>query len=236
MRPWDLKNWSIWDWIGVASLVLGALVLALNTALKDAPVLASNLPDFLGSSLWGYIPLLLLLFGLLVILVRAKLSTPPIVAERNTGLGVDTPFQMGFEPPTEFKLLPQHFTVDLTAQLPYVEARFFVVSFLVQPIVLTNVKLTLRVLNSSPLEAIPLLQDDFRVQPKDARIVVFRRNLTDPEIRNLPWRGGWESGSFELFAKATARDKTLTYGPVGSMAIDGMVRMAAPQPPPRERI
>lgn len=233
MRGLDIKNWSLWDWIGGASLVLAALVLALNAALKDAPALASKLPDFLGSSLWAYMPLVLVLITLLAILVRAKLNSRSAVMEREFGLPVNAAFQMAFESPSEFKLLPQHYTVDLTAQLPFVEARFFVVSFLEQPIVLTHVKLTIRVLSASPLEAIPLMQDDFRVQPKSAPIVVFRRNLTDPEIRNLPWRGGWESGSFELLAKATTGDKTLMYGPVSAMVIEGLVRVPPPQQPPR---
>jgi hypothetical protein len=43
------------------------------------------------------------------------------------------------------------------------------------------------------------------------------------------------SGSFDLFAKATLGDKTITYGPVSSMVIEGWVRKPLPsQEPPRQ--
>src|SRR5947209_6863987 len=50
------------------------------------------------------------------------------------------------EPVSQFKLLPQHYSVELSAQLPYVEARFFVVNFLSRAITLTDVRVSLRLL------------------------------------------------------------------------------------------
>ncbi len=133
------------------------------------------------------------------------------------------PQRFPLEPLSQFKLLPQHYSVELSAQLPYVEASFFVVNFLSRAITLTEVKLSLRLLGASPIEAIPLVLHDFRIEPKDTPIVVCRRNLSDSELRNLPWRAGRESGSFELVAKAMDDNKTLSYGPVSSRFIEGWI-------------
>ncbi len=127
------------------------------------------------------------------------------------------------EPASEFKLLPQQFSVELSAQLPYVEARFFVVSFLPRPITLTDVKLSIRLFGASPIEAIPLRTHEWQVDPRDAPLVVCQRNLSDSELRNLPWRAGRESGSFELVAKAMDGKKVLTYGPVSARVIEGWI-------------
>lgn len=127
------------------------------------------------------------------------------------------------EPDSDFKLLPQQFSVELSAQLPYIELRFFAVNFLSRPITLNEVRLSVRLLGASPIEAIPLIQHDWRIEPKDSPIVVCRRNLWDTELKNLPWRTGHESGSFELVAKATAGKKMLTYGPVSSRVIEGWI-------------
>jgi hypothetical protein len=148
------------------------------------------------------------------------------------------PFQIVKDEPADFRLLPIQYSVDLTAPLPYVQALFYAVNFLPQGITLTRAKLSLRLFGAAPLEAIDLVNEDFPMDAKFARIVVFRRNLTDPEIRNLPWRVGQEAGSFELSAKATDGDESFSYV-VNSQAIEGSVKKldAPPEKPARrERI
>jgi hypothetical protein len=140
------------------------------------------------------------------------------------------PFQIVNDPPADFRLLPVHYSVDLAVPLPYVQASFYAVSFLPHGINLTQAKLSLRLFGAAAIEAIPPLAEDFPIDAKYAPIVVFRRNLTDSEIRNLPWRAGQETGSFELSAKATDGEKTFTYGPVSSMVIEGWVKMPTPTP------
>ncbi len=214
MRGLDVREWKALDWAGAAGLIAAALVPAINAGLKDAPALASQVPVSVTVFLsWPYLASVLLLIPLGVIVYRLKDKAPAKVAtaQRPTRPIVE-PFQIAFEPPSDFKLLPQQYSVELAAQLPYVEVCFFVVLF-----------------GAAALESIPLLQDDFQVHPKDAPMVFCRRNLTDSEIRNLPWRAGRGSGSFELLAKATDGDKTLSYGPVSSMAIDGWVNAPPPQ-------
>jgi len=231
MRGLDVREWKALDWAGAAGLIAAALVPAINAGLKYAPALASQVPVSVTVFLsWPYLASVLLLIPLGVIVYRLKDKAPAKVAtaQRPTRPIVE-PFQIAFEPPSDFKLLPQQYSVELAAQLPYVEVCFFVVSFLPHPITLSQVKLSLRLFGAAALESIPLLQDDFQVHPKDAPMVFCRRNLTDSEIRNLPWRAGRGSGSFELLAKATDGDKTLSYGPVSSMAIDGWVNAPPPQ-------
>ena len=225
MRGLDVREWKALDWAGAAGLIAAALVPAINAGLRDAPALASQVPASAIAFLsWPYLASVLLLVPFGVIVYRLKGKAPMSAAEEQTPLSFRL-FQYAHEPPSDFKFLPQRYSVELAATLPYVEVCFFVVSFVPRTIALSQTKLSLRLFGSVPLESIPLLQDDFEVHPKATPIVVCRRNLTDSEIHNLPWSAGHTSGSFELLAKARDGDKTLSYGPVSSMVIDGWVNM-----------
>jgi hypothetical protein len=228
LRGLDVKQWGLLDWIGVASFVIAALIPALNAALKDAPAVADKMPPFLS---WAYLPLALMLITFAVILYRL-FAEPRPVGEIQHSEGAPArpvlrgpivgPFQIVNDPPAEFRLLPIHYSVDLAVPLPYVQAMFYGVNFLVAPITLTHARFSLRLFGAAPLEAIPLINEDFVIDSKFAPIVVFRRNLTDSEIRNLPWRPGRETASFELSAKATTGERTLAYV-VRAMVMEGWV-------------
>src|SRR5438552_2896109 len=129
MRGLDTTKWSLWDWIGAASLLLAALVLAFNGALKDAPAFASKLPDFLSTSLWAYVPLALLVIAFAAIVFRPTLPAAQVAPEAMLAAGQDDLIPFSYESSSDFKLLPQQYSADLTAPLPYIEARFYVVNF-----------------------------------------------------------------------------------------------------------
>ena len=226
MRGLDIKNWGLWEWIAAASVFLAALIVALDAGLKDAPALAAEMPALLRSSIWPYTPLALLLIAFGVAFFRAREKSMPMKGDEMR-MGVSPrmvgPFQISHEPPSNIRLLPLNFTINFAAPLPYVEVCFYVVHFVPRALVLTQVKLSLRVQSAPAIELIPLVQDDIRIEPNSTPIVTCRRNLTDSELRVLPKKTGRESASFELFAKAADGDKTLTYGPVGSMVIEGWV-------------
>src|SRR5262249_24870238 len=116
------------------------------------------------------------------------------------------PFEYSSEPVPDFMLLPQQYYVDLTVPLPYVEVRFYALTFFPRPITLGQLKLSLRLFPSAALENISFINEDFEVHPKDAPMVYCRRNLTDSETKNLPWRDGHDTASFELVAKALDDD------------------------------
>jgi hypothetical protein len=232
MKGIDVRAWSFLDWTGALCFAAGALIPAINAALKDLPDIASRMPAFFS---WVYLPpaLILVTFGVILYRQFEKPRQTPYEVRSTVRSHLFPHVQ--FEPPSDFKLLPQQYVAELTAQLPYIEARFFVVSFLSSPIILDEVKLSLRLFGSVPLESIPLIHHEWQVEPKDAPIVVCRRNLTDSELRNLPWTAGRESGSFELFAKARHNDRTITYGPISSMVIEGWVNLRKKndeKPPP----
>jgi hypothetical protein len=228
MKILDIKTWDLWGWIGASGLVLGALVLALNQALVDAPMLAQLLPTVFSSPILAYIPLALFSVTIFIIAFRAVIGRP--VQESGTRVqhgdhrNIVGPFSIPiFEPVSEFKLLPLRFSVDFSAQLPYVEVRFYAVNFLQRTIVLSHVKLALQVHGVPKLELIPLVQDDPRLEPKSPLVITCRRNLTDAEFRAFPEKFGYTSASFELLAKATYENTIIAYGPVSSLVVDGWV-------------
>jgi hypothetical protein len=224
MKGLDTDHWSLWDWIGAVCITLGAVAMAVNQLFKDLPALYAHTPEFFGSAWWSYAPSILLSIGFGRVAYRKFHKAEKATQKPRTALGM---FQTTFEPPSDFKLLPQQYWVDLSAPLPYVEARFFVVNYLPRAITLTQVRLSLRLFAAVPIEAIPLVNEDFEVQPKDASLIFCRRNLTDSELSNLPWRAGRDSGSFELRAKANDGDNVLSYAPMGALVIDGWVNGTA---------
>ncbi len=186
MKGLDPKNWGLWDWIEAACVFTGAVGLAAHTASKDSP----ELPHFLGSSFWGYLPLLLLVIAVGIHIIRIALKVGP---KRD-----ETPqFLTGFqsEPPSEFKLLPIHYTVNLAATLPDVEVHLYVVNFLSRPLTLSKVALSLRLFSSPALEDITFRNEDFEFHPP-----------------------------LDLSARATDGKQTYSYR-VGAYAIDGWVNL-----------
>lgn len=232
MRGLDITKWSLLDWTAAACFLLGALVVTLNAALRDAPALTADLPQFIKGGALDYLALPLVLVGFVLLFVRAKARPEKAEAGSKRASTPENwpqivgPFSLP-EPTFDFKLLPVSFVVDLTAPLPCVEARFYAVNFLDYRITLQHTRFTLRVGSAPPLEEIPLVAHELTLDPKVSPMVTFRRNLSDAETRNLPWRDGRQNASFELYAKATAGDKTHSYGPVGSMSIDGWVNKPA---------
>lgn len=222
MSGLNIKTWALWDWVGVVSILVAAIILALNAALKEAPVLASNMSGLLDSAVWAYLPLVLIVVFVIAAVMHSRAQIAPKPKEAFTP---DELEQLRYAGRPVFRLVPQYFTVELVAQLPYVEARFFVVNFLPRPTILTQAKFSLQLYSAPALEMIPLSQDDLLLHPHEALIVTFRRNLSDSELRALPWQAGRTSASFQLSAKAQDGDKAHSYGPVSSMVIDGWVNV-----------
>ena len=220
MNGLDLKTWKLWDWIGAAVLFVAAIIPALNTALKDAPAVTSYMPGLLDSSFWTFGPLALLVLFAIIAAIRSWTQHSP------EGKAAFSPTEMEsirYSGRARFRLVPQYFSVSLHGPLPYVEARFFAINFLPRRIYMTQGKLSMQIESAAPLELIPLAYDDLPIEPFEATLVVFRRNLSDAEKLNLPWRDGRNSASYELVTKAQDGAETLSFGPVSSMAIDGWV-------------
>ena len=227
MKGINIKEWSLLDWTGALCFVAGALIPAINAALKDAPEISAKAPAFLS---WAYLPPVLILITFGVILFRQFEKVPRKADEASIDLPLRAFPKVRYKPESDFALLPQHFTVDLVAQFPHIEVRFFAVSFLPRSIKLIEVNLSLQLYSVAPLEDITFRQKDSQVDPKSYEVVTCRRNLTDPERTTLPWQTGRVTASFQLSAKATDGNKTLSYGPVSSMVIDGWVNVPAKRP------
>ena len=65
-----MRRWSSWDWLAYACLLVGAVVLAADTAFKLAPDLAQRLPFWVQSPLWGFAPLVLILIATIIFLAN----------------------------------------------------------------------------------------------------------------------------------------------------------------------
>lgn len=247
MRGFDIREWKALDWAGFASLIALVLIPTINAGMKDYPEFAARMPAFVS---WPYLPVPLMLFLIGVIALRSMERATPQQAQRSLlppqekpkktkgPVGVRPsmvgPFRISDEPRfSDFKLLPISYEIELNAPLPYVQAHFYAISFLSQEVAITQVKLSLRLNNFPVLEFIPLVQDDFLLDPKSTPIVTCRRNLTDSELRVIPKKSLRESASFELYAKAADSDTTYSYGPVSSMVINGSVNSPPPPEEPR---
>lgn len=57
---WLMRKWGFWDWLSYGALAVGAIILALETALASSPQIHGVLPGFLLSPDWGYVPLVLI--------------------------------------------------------------------------------------------------------------------------------------------------------------------------------
>src|SRR5688500_8449007 len=137
MNVLNPRNWSLLDWISVLCFVGAAVVQALNAALQDAPRLAAVVPTFLS---WAYLPLGLICLAFSIVVYRlltekasghARDAVVPTRREAGRERLVHAsagPFQIVYDPPLDFVLLPINYFVDLRAPLPYVQASFHAVS------------------------------------------------------------------------------------------------------------
>jgi len=221
-----MKNWKFWDWTAYGTLAVAAFMMAFDYALKNAPTLAKLSPGLAESSLWAFAPSMLVVVATVILVFRGTYQGLSSKADETKSLLPPRPFpKIRYEPGSDFAFLPVHFTVELAAQFPHIEVRFFAVSFLPRPIKLTEVDLSLQLYSAAALEDITFRQKDWLVDPKDYEVVFCRRNLTDLERTTLPWQTGRVTAAFQLSAKATDGNKTLSYGPVSSRVIEGWVNV-----------
>jgi hypothetical protein len=116
MRGFDIREWKALDWAGLASIIALALLPSINAGMKDYPAFAALMPAFIS---WPYLPVPLVLFVLVVIAIRSREPRTPRESAQTHGLETRSqlPLPVQFEPPSEFKLLPISYSIDLTAQL-----------------------------------------------------------------------------------------------------------------------
>src|SRR6266568_4412238 len=177
-----MKNWKFWDWTAYGTLAVAAFMMAFDYALKNAPTLAKLLPGLAESSLWAFAPSMLVVVATVILVFRGTYQGLSPKADETKSLLPPRPFpKIRYEPGSDFAFLPVHFTVELAAQFPHIEVRFFAVSFLPRPIKLTEVDLSLQLYSAAALEDITFRQKDWLVDPKDYEVVFCRRNLTDLE-------------------------------------------------------
>jgi hypothetical protein len=205
-------------------VILGAVLPALDVGLKFTRTLAEYMPHFMETALWRITPLLMLLGAAILYVRRDRQHGTAIKRDEAKSLLAPRQFpKQRYHPPTEFLVLPLNLTVDLLGQPPEVQARFYVFSSLARPIKLIDVELSVRVNSLPNLEDVTCRQKDLLIDPKDYEVIVCRRQLTNAEC-GYSWKAGRASNAdFHLTARATDGERTLTYGPISSMVIEGWV-------------
>lgn len=225
-----MRNWKFWDWAAYGALAVAAFMMAFDAALRNSPEIAKFLPGLVSSAFWAFAPGLLVIIATMILLVRGRQQQPEPKMEETKSLLPPRQFpKVRYLPDAHFALLPIYFTVDVLSQLPIVDVRFYVISYLPRPLLLTEVDLSLQLSGTPSLEDIPLRQKDWRIDPNDYEVISCRRQLTNAERDAVPWKAGrLPSSSFTLSAKATDGEQNFSYGPVSAMVIEGWIN-ANPQ-------
>lgn len=66
-----MRDWRFWDWTAYGCLAVATSAEALEAGLKQAPHLATHMPDIVTGELWGFVPFGFLLLGTAILLLRA---------------------------------------------------------------------------------------------------------------------------------------------------------------------
>ena len=73
-----MASWKFFEWLAYASILVGAVILAADAALKGSPTLMPHLPDWIKSEYWSFAPFALLMLSGAIFLakaIRARVGT-----------------------------------------------------------------------------------------------------------------------------------------------------------------
>ena len=65
-----MRDWTFWEWLAYAGLWIGAIFLAIDSALKHSPNMRLRMPRLLGDPLWPWLPLIFLSVSAVIFLAR----------------------------------------------------------------------------------------------------------------------------------------------------------------------
>ena len=74
VRWWTERNmaaWGFFDWLTYGALAIGALVLAMETALAQSPNASAVLPGFLKRPFWGFVPVICVILATITFILSA---------------------------------------------------------------------------------------------------------------------------------------------------------------------
>ena len=66
-----MREWDFWGWTGYAALLVAAIIVAADAALKGTPSMLEKLPDFFHSQLWAFLPAIFVVLGTIILILRA---------------------------------------------------------------------------------------------------------------------------------------------------------------------
>ena len=65
-----MREWTAWEWIAYAMLLVGSVIIAADTGIKLSPEVLKMFPELLHSPWWGFTPLVLVLAATGILVAR----------------------------------------------------------------------------------------------------------------------------------------------------------------------
>ena len=128
--------------------------------------------------------------------------------------------------PLAFEAKPVGFTVDLGAQIPRIEIRFYVINYLPQPLALQDVHVTRLTLGEGlSLDGIRLVPalEGVVIPGRESRLVFCTKNLVDSEVRAMGSLPTHMSTGVSFTSRAKRKRREIDADPMCAMAIEGWI-------------
>lgn len=71
-----MEKWKFWDWLAYIILSVAALILALDTGIRQSEKLFESSKTFLSSPFWGFAPLALMAIASLIFILKSIIHFP----------------------------------------------------------------------------------------------------------------------------------------------------------------
>jgi hypothetical protein len=165
-----MASWKFFEWLAYASILVGAVILAADAALKGSPTLMPHLPDWIKSEYWSFAPFALLMLSGAILLakaIRARVGTP---GRSPPGHAPSQPAGDNASPLPSQRLSARRQTASISAPVPSLLS-------LEQALV--------------PQDAYYLDDEDAKGYPHKLKIVLTNESAGDIIVTPAEWRNIW---------------------------------------------
>jgi len=128
--------------------------------------------------------------------------------------------------PLMFEARPISFTIDLAAQIPRIEIRFYVINYLAKPVSLEDVHVTRLTLGEGlSLDGIRLVPalEGVVIPGRESRLVFCTKNLMDSEVRAIESLPTNMTTGVSFTSRAKGKRRAIDADPMCAIAIEGWI-------------